>query len=159
MRSGLRMAAMTVLRLVLGGVLLWAGLSKVPEPGLFAQTVRAYEVLPLFAAHPFAVVVPWIEVVVSCCLLAGLWVRSSALLASGLLVSFGVAIVVNLVRGADISCGCFALDGTGGSLTGALVRDLALLAVAAPLLIARETLPLSVDRVLAQRRERGLGDS
>ena len=153
------MVAMVVFRLVLGGVLLWAGLSKVSEPGLFAQTVRAYEVLPLFAAHPFAVVVPWIEAVVSCCLLAGLWVRSSALLASGLLVSFGVAIVVNLVRGADISCGCFALDGTGGSLTGALVRDLALLAVAAPLLIARETLPLSVDRVLAQRRRLGLGDS
>jgi uncharacterized membrane protein YphA (DoxX/SURF4 family) len=159
MSSGLRMAAMTALRLVLGGVLLWAGLAKVSEPGLFAQTVRAYEVLPLFAAHPFAVVVPWIEVVVSGCLLAGLWVRSSALLASGLLVSFGVAIVVNLVRGADISCGCFALDGTGGSLTGALVRDLALLAVSVPLVITRETLPLSVDRVLAQRRRSGPDDS
>jgi uncharacterized membrane protein YphA (DoxX/SURF4 family) len=155
MSPGLRMTAMTLLRLALGGVLLWAGLSKVSEPGLFAQTVRAYEVLPLFAVHPFAVVVPWIEVVVSCCLLAGLWVRSSALVASGLLVSFGVAIVVNLIRGADISCGCFALDGTGGSLTGALARDLVLLAVAVLLAIAPGTLPLSVDRVLAQRHRAG----
>ena len=51
------------LRLVLGVTLIWAGLAKIPEPGLFAQTVRAYNVLPIALVNPFAVVMPWVEVI------------------------------------------------------------------------------------------------
>ena len=143
--------ALLVIRLIVGGTMLWAGLTKISEPLLFAQTVRAYEVLPLFLVNPFAIVVPWVEVVVGVCLVVGTWTRSGALVSLGLLAAFGVALGVNVARGADLSCGCFALDGTGGSLYGALVRDLLLL-VGAAVLVATPSVTLSLDRWIARRR-------
>lgn len=143
--------ALLAVRLVVGCTMLWAGLTKISEPLLFAQTVRAYEVLPLVLINPFAIAVPWIEVVVGAFLVVGCWTRSGALVSVGLLVAFGVALGVNVVRGADLSCGCFALDGSGGSLQGALVRDLLLLAGAA-ILAATPSVTLSLDRWIAGRR-------
>jgi uncharacterized membrane protein YphA (DoxX/SURF4 family) len=132
------------LRLGLGGTLLWAGLAKIPEPGLFAQTVRAYEVLPLALINPFAIVVPWIEVTTGLCLILGFWTRSSALAALFLLILFAVALGVNLYRGADLSCGCFALNGAGGSLHTALIRDILLIA-GAFLLVRVRNIPFSLE--------------
>ena len=138
-----------VLRVLIGGTMVWAGLAKIPEPGLFAQTVRAYDVLPLAAVNPFAVVVPWIELAVGGCLALGLWTRSSAVVALLLLLSFAVALGINIHRGADLSCGCFGLDGTQGSLYHTLIRDVLLMLAALLLILARAT-PLSVDRLLSQ---------
>ncbi len=145
--SGLRLA----IRLIVGCTMLWAGLTKISEPLLFAQTVRAYEVLPLALINPFAIAIPWIEVVLGVCLVVGCWTRSGALVSLGLLTAFGVALGINVIRGVDLSCGCFALDGTGGSLQGALVRDLLLLAGAA-ILVATLSVPLSLDSLIARRR-------
>jgi uncharacterized membrane protein YphA (DoxX/SURF4 family) len=136
-----------VLRLVVGGVLIWAGLAKVSEPALFAVTVRAYNLLPVAFINGFAVVVPWMEIAAGVCLLAGFWSRSAALAALALLSSFGVAIAINIYRGANLDCGCFGLDGTRGSLNAALVQDLLLIGCSLVLLFVRN-MPLSLDRRL-----------
>lgn len=136
-----------VLRLVLGGVLVWAGLAKVSEPALFALTVRAYNVLPHVFINSFAVVVPWMEIAVGACLLSGFWSRSGALAGLALLVSFGIAITINIYRGANLDCGCFGLDGTRGSLNEALVQDLLLIGCSLVLLFVRR-MPFSLDRWL-----------
>ena len=112
------------LRLVLGGIFLWAGWAKISEPALFAQTVRAYEVLPLMLIHPYAIILPWIEVVAGGLMVLGIWTRSSALVILILLISFGFALSINLYRGADFSCGCFGFDGAEGSLTEAFIKDM-----------------------------------
>jgi uncharacterized membrane protein YphA (DoxX/SURF4 family) len=130
MRAGLTPILPLLLRLLLGGALLYAGLVKIPELDLFARTVRTYEVLPLPLVNPFAVVVPWMEVTTGLCLLLGFWTRSSALSALFLLLCFGAALGVNLHRGANLSCGCFRLDGADGSLHEALGRDALLICVA-----------------------------
>lgn len=139
------------LRPLLGGVLFWAGLVKIPDLALFAQTVRAYDVLPLSLVNPFAVVVPWIEVTCGLCLFLGFWTRSSATVALLLLLSFGVALGVNLHRGADLSCGCFGLNGAAGSLYEALVRDVALIACALLFVLLRNT-PFSIEQVISLRQ-------
>ena len=139
-----------VLRVVLGGVLIWAGLAKVYEPALFALTVRAYNVLPHAFINGFAVVVPWMEVAAGMCLLAGFWSRSGALAALALLASFGIAIAINLYRGADLDCVCFGLDGALGSLDAALAQDLVLIGCSLALLYVR-SMPVSLDRWLEGR--------
>lgn len=145
-----------VLRLLLGGVMLWAGLAKVGEPALFAQTVRAYDILPVALIHPFAVVMPWMEIVAGAFLVLGLWVRGSALASLGLLVSFAVALVVNLARGADFDCGCFGLDGAGGGLTGALIKDVVMILFSVLLLRWPDSV-LSADRLLQRFGRRWTG--
>ncbi len=85
--------------------------------------------------------------------MAGLWTRSAGLVAFGLFGAFGVAIGVNLIRGADFSCGCFGVDGGGATLTEAAVRDALLLALAGFVLMREET-PLSLDRLTAKMGDR-----
>ena len=150
-------ALLVVLRLALGATLLWAGLTKIPEPGLFSQTVRAYEVLPLAWVNPFAVVVPWVEVLAGACLVLGFWTRSSAVISAFLLLAFGIALGINIHRGVDLSCGCFALDGTKGSLTEALFRDVVLIAFSLTLALVRRV-PLSLDALVVRLRSRPLAE-
>ncbi len=151
--SRITQALLLLLRLALGYTILWAGVSKVGEIALFALTVRGYDVLPLVLVHGFAVVVPWLEILFGVCLLTGFWTRSSALASLFLLSSFGIAIGVNLLREADITCGCFGLDGTEGSLTGALVRDTVMI-VATVILYFTSSRILSVDAFIGRDRGR-----
>jgi uncharacterized membrane protein YphA (DoxX/SURF4 family) len=144
--------ALLLARLAMGVTWIWAGSVKVREPILFAQTVRAYDLLPLALVHPYAIVVPWVELAAGAGLIAGFWTRSCALLSLLLLASFEAAVGVNLYRGAAFSCGCFSLDGTGGTLQDALARNILLLCASLTLLLARDA-PFSLDR----RRERASG--
>ena len=125
-----------VLRLLLGGVFLWAGWTKVIDPTGFVLIVGAYKVLPPTLVVPVAVTLPWLELITGICLVLGLWSRSSALIAVVLLAGFGVALGINIYRGADIFCGCFGIYDDRGSLKMALVQD-GLLMAAAWVVLAR----------------------
>ena len=134
----------TVLRVGLGGILIWSGWVKLMSLPSFALTVRAYEVLPVWLIHPFALWLPGAELLVGLLLLLGMWVRSSALTAAGMFVAFAIALGINVVRGSDMTCGCFGLDGTAASLPEALARSIVLLACSALLVVYPQTL-LSAD--------------
>ena len=160
MRGGINRlgsAALLCTRLALGGTMLWAGWEKIPEPIFFVQTVHAYDILPGVLATPFAVVVPWIEVVIGLALVLGLWTRESALVSAALLVSFGVAIGINIYRGAEIDCGCFGAEGGRDSLPMALLQDLLLLAAALALLIFRHSNSWPGPFLPAWRQQRRTG--
>lgn len=157
MRAALSSMLLLLTRLLLGSALLYAGLVKIPVSGLFAQTVRAYEILPLLLVHPFAIVVPWVEVTCGLCLVVGFWTRSSALCVLMLLLCFGVALGVNFYRGADMSCGCFALNGAGGSLQAALVRDVLMIVCALILVLAR-SVPCSLEQFTFRGGHSAVGD-
>jgi uncharacterized membrane protein YphA (DoxX/SURF4 family) len=95
------------LRLVLGGVLLLAGVSKLADRAAFRQAVADYEVLPGPVARPFATSVPWVETALGVLLLVGLGTGISAGIAVPLFLSFAFAIAVNMRRGREFDCHCF----------------------------------------------------
>jgi uncharacterized membrane protein YphA (DoxX/SURF4 family) len=75
-----------------------------------------------------------VEIAVGLALLAGVWVRTSALLASLLLAVYVAAIASVWARGLSIDCGCF---GNGGQVAAGqtaypaeIARDVGLLVVA-----------------------------
>jgi len=127
-----------LLRLVLGGVFLWAGATKIPDPALFAQTIRSYEALPLPVVHPAAIALPWVEALVGLLLIAGVWVRSSAWVALLLLFAFVAALSVGIYIKGNFDCGCFGPGGAGGSAVSALVKDAVLIGCAILLLRLRQ---------------------
>lgn len=94
-------------RILLGLVFLLYGLDKIPHPDDFARAIANYKLLPDVFINLLAVVLPWVEVACGLLLLSGQWVRSAALVSAFLLVVFVIAVSVTLVRGLDISCGCF----------------------------------------------------
>ena len=121
----------TVLRLVLGGVIVVAGAVKVTNPGQSALAVRAYQVLPYDLAGYVGYALPVIEIVVGLLLVLGLFTRPAAIAGSLLMLAFVTGIAAAWARGLSIDCGCFG----GGGVIGAeqtaypweLSRDVALL--------------------------------
>src|SRR5665647_3623321 len=81
--------AVAVLRVVLGGIFIYAGYVKLAEPWqLFAAGIADYEVVPMWAAKFLAHTLPWFEVLAGVLLIAGRWFRISTVSTSLLLLVF-----------------------------------------------------------------------
>lgn len=118
-------------RLILGCVFFYAGAIKVVDPQGFALSVYNYHIVPGWLVNPVAILLPWVEVVMGAALILGVLVPGASLVVSGLLLVFVCAQGLSLVRGLDISCGCFSTSREAGTITWLfLVRDGALLAMA-----------------------------
>lgn len=96
-----------LLRLIVGGVFIWAAVTKIADPLAFAQDVRNYRLVGQALSFLTAIVLPWVELIAGVCLIIGVFPRSSALLISGLLVFFIVLVAITMIRGIDVDCGCF----------------------------------------------------
>ena len=136
-RLALRPYQALAIRLVMGGVFVWAGTAKLVQIPSFVETVAAFDILPVDWAAPFALSVIWIELIAGGLLLLDIWPRSNALVVLGLLVVFSAVLGINMYRGNDVTCGCFGGDG-GSSLVWTLLRDLLLAGGAAVLLVRKE---------------------
>lgn len=126
------------IRLVLGGVFVWAGTAKLVQIPSFVETVAAFDILPADWAASFALSVIWIELIAGGLLLLDIWPRSNALVVLVLLVVFSAALGINMYRGNDVTCGCFGGDGEA-SLAWTLLRDVFLAGGAAALLTRKDT--------------------
>jgi putative oxidoreductase len=120
-----------ILRLVVGGVFIVAGVLKVLQPATFAADIGNYRVLPHEAINLLAITLPAIEIVAGVLLALGCWKRASALLITVLMAVFLVAIGQALARGLDVRCGCFGTVEARKVGLLALGQDTVLLAVAA----------------------------
>jgi uncharacterized membrane protein YphA (DoxX/SURF4 family) len=115
-------------RIVLGVVFMAASVMKILEPGLFAQVVQNYQILPPVAINPVAMVLPWLEFVCGAALVCGVAVRGASVLITGMLTVFIIVMWYNVSRGLDISCGCFSVrPDAKGEMMYSVWRDTALL--------------------------------
>jgi len=135
-------------RLVLGGVFIWSGTLKVLHPLEFAQNVAAYKLFPQWMCFLAGMALPWVELAAGLLLVLGLFRRAAALVAAGLLAGFIILVAVTMLRGLDLSCGCF------GSFSGKvgwalLVQDIVLLALAVSVFLSSDP-RLSLDRLRSQ---------
>jgi len=97
-------------RVVLGVLFIVASSDKVSDTAAFAVSIDSYKLLPHDASLVAATVLPWMELVSGVLLVLGVWHRGAGLLLFGLLAVFTVAVASALVRGLDITCGCFTQD-------------------------------------------------
>ena len=100
-----------ILRLLVGGVFIYAGAVKAWETQNFASDLRHYAIIPWSdLVLLLAVYVPWVEI------FAGLAVVSRRLYLGGLIAILGMMLIFTgaltsaWARGLDISCGCFGKD-------------------------------------------------
>ena len=119
-------------RLALGGIFLYAAVTKVPDMAGFAQDVANYRLLPAALVPWAAAAVVGIEIAVGFALVIGLFTRAAALVAGGMLVVFIAGLAQALLRGIDLKCGCFGGDDAATWAT--VVRDVAMLTPAVVLL-------------------------
>ncbi|MGY1748903.1 MauE/DoxX family redox-associated membrane protein [Modestobacter sp. SYSU DS0511] len=122
----------TVARLLLGVVLVVAGVLKLPDPAAAERAVRGYRVLPEALVSPVVFGLPVLEIAAGLALLAGVLVRTAAIAAAVLMAVFIAAIAAAWARGLQIDCGCFGGEVAAGQTAypGEIARDTGLLLVA-----------------------------
>lgn len=100
----------TVLRCLIGALMLWAAVSKLANLTEFLGSIYAYQMpLPRAWLQTAAVVLPWLELLCGLLLLANVWTETALVTVTLLLAFFVVATGQAWARGLDISCGCFNL--------------------------------------------------
>ena len=125
------------LRLILGGIFVYASLDKILHPDQFARIIFNYHLVPSSLINVSAVILPWVELGAGVMLIAGIWPRASGLVLTGLVVIFIVALSINWFRGVNLECGCFTVSADAKSAIGELIlRDVALLLVGLQTLVA-----------------------
>jgi putative oxidoreductase len=137
-------------RMLLGAIFIYAGLCKIFNPEQFAQAVMNYRIVPLVSVNLFAIVLPWLELVSGIFLLVGFLSRGSIAMITVLMALFLGAIGSVLLRGLDISCGCFSPDGVYKITIFYFIRDLLLFAFALQVLCYDRGI-LSVDTLRKRR--------
>jgi len=136
----MKRATALVIRLVLGGLFLAAGLSKVGAPLKTLATVYSYQiVLPDWVASTIAYALPWMEILLGLAMLAGLWLPVTTGWIATMLAVFIVLTAQAWWRGLPIDCGCVDLGMLHPALAalstpgGATLRNIVLLALCAAL--------------------------
>jgi len=124
------------IRILLGGLFLAAGLSKVGQPLQTLATVYSYQiVLPDWLAETVAHTLPWMEILLGIGLLAGLWLPVTVVWSAAVLLVFTVLTAQAWWRELPIDCGCIDLSALHPALAvlstpgGATLRNLVLLAL------------------------------
>lgn len=132
--------AALVARVVLAGVFLAAGATKVGDLAGSGRAVNAYRILPFDAAMAVGAALPFVELALGVLLLIGIATRIAAAVTGVLLVVYIAGIASVWARGLSIDCGCF---GTGGELARGqsptygleIARDIGLLILAGFLVV------------------------
>ena len=140
-----------VFRWALGGIFLYAGLIKTCDPHGFALAIYNYQILPGWMINPMAILMPGVEIMVGVSLLLGIRAQGGALVATGLLGVFALALGTSLIRGLDIACGCFSTSSSVDSITWLyLLRDLILMVMSVHVFFLDHEIA-SVDRLIQKK--------
>ncbi len=95
-------------RLALGGILVLAGIVKLPNIETLIWEIEQYQILPDFLAVAYGWSLPIIEITLGMLLVLGIYVRTSAVVSGLVVLSFTIAKLNALARGLDIDvCPCF----------------------------------------------------
>jgi uncharacterized membrane protein YphA (DoxX/SURF4 family) len=97
-------------RVFLGGLFIVASLDKIANPDTFAASIINYKIVGSVLAMIIATILPSLELLCGLCLILGIYPRASAILITLMLFSFTLLVLSALLRGLDISCGCFTQD-------------------------------------------------
>jgi uncharacterized membrane protein YphA (DoxX/SURF4 family) len=99
--------AVLVVRVLLGGLLLVAGALKIGHATELAADIAGFRLLPAAIVGPLAVAIPFIEVLLGTYLVAGLFTRVVAAVATLQFVCYAGAIASAVARHISANCGCF----------------------------------------------------
>ncbi len=127
-------------QIALGVIFVAAALPKIVDPPSFAHMIYNYKLIPWALINPMALVMPWIELLCGLALILGIWKGTSRTIIAALLLTFIVAISINLLRGNAIDCGCFDVSAAGktteerlADMRFVILRDIGMLLMVAQL--------------------------
>lgn len=130
--------ARVALRFLIAVLFLFAATTKLVDPSSFAQQIANYQLTPWPATAVLAVFLPAVELCVGICLLIGRWESGALIWLATLLTIFSGALLIAIIRGLSIDCGCFGRSVENTGTLWPLIRNLALLGVTGFLWVSRK---------------------
>jgi len=128
------------IQIALGIIFVVAALPKIVDPPSFAHMIYNYHLVPGALINFMALVMPWIELLCGLALILGIWQGTARSIIGALLITFVLAIAINLARGNAIDCGCFDVSAANktreerlADMRWVILRDLGLLLMVAQL--------------------------
>jgi len=128
-------------RWFLGATFIYASYSKILAPAVFAKIIYGYALFPSIFINLLAIVLPFVELVAGLALIVGFYPRSAVLIINAMLLAFIVSLSINIIRGHEFDCGCFAINaGSPSTFSGPLlIRDLFYLALGGYIFLYRNS--------------------
>jgi putative oxidoreductase len=130
----------TRVQIALGAIFIVAAWPKIVDPPSFAHMIYNYRIVPAPLINLSALIMPWVELLAGLALILGVWTRGARWLVGILLVTFIIAISINLARNNAIDCGCFDVSAVGKThaerirdMWIVILRDLGMLVLLAQL--------------------------
>jgi uncharacterized membrane protein YphA (DoxX/SURF4 family) len=119
-----------LIRLIVGGIFIYASIDKIVNPGQFARIVYNYHLLPSELVNVFALILPWVEFICGLAIILGIYYEGSVLIMNLMVLSFIIALGINYFRGVSLECGCFTVSSKAkGAILDLLIRDFGLIAL------------------------------
>lgn len=106
-------------RLILGFIFVYAAVEKISDPDGFAVSISNYRMLPIPLVNIFAIALPWLELITGILLIYGICTKENSFIIGSLMLVFTVMVLIAVLRGLDIECGCF---GTGDARKVGLIK-------------------------------------
>jgi uncharacterized membrane protein YphA (DoxX/SURF4 family) len=100
-------AAVLVVRVVLGALLIAAGGLKIGHAVDLAAAIAGFRLLPATVVAPLALALPYLELLLGGYLVAGLFTRPAAIVACVQFIVYAAAVASAVLRHIPASCGCF----------------------------------------------------
>jgi len=118
-------------RWVLGLTFIYSSYGKILSPADFAKIIYGYGLFPAELINLIAIILPFLQLVAGLALLFGAYPRSAVLIVNVLLLAFIILLSINLLRGHEFNCGCFALQNSSSNPSSetTLMRDFVYLAL------------------------------
>ena len=120
-----------LLRIALGILFVFAGVTKAYDPGAFAIEIQRYNLIPWIPGALASIYLPWLEILVGALLILKKLEQGALLLITCLLLVFTFALASATFRGLGIDCGCFGKTFMATGTIFPLVRNVLLLACTA----------------------------
>jgi len=142
-----------IFRIALGITFIYASFDKISHPAEFAKIIHNYRILPGYLINIFAIALPWIELISGLFLVVG-FLRGGALsIIISLLIVFMIAIGINIIRGVNLSCGCFTVSEMAKSNSwSTFIRDTWLFAMAL-FIYFFDSSALALDRFIKEKTD------
>ncbi len=140
-------AAVFVMRVVLGGLLVVTGALKAGHAPDLAAAIAGFRLLPAGAVGPLALALPFFELLLGGYLVVGLFTRTAAIVAAVQFVIYAGAIASAVIRHIPANCGCFGPHDTAVADWPHVAFDLAL-ALLSAFVAYRAPGILAIDRRL-----------
>jgi uncharacterized membrane protein YphA (DoxX/SURF4 family) len=127
-----------IVRVVVGGIFVYASIYKIYDPASFAKSIWYYHLLPGSTINLIALTLPWLELLCGMSLFLGYSYRGSVILVNIMTLLFIIALSSAILRDISIDCGCFRAASTANdSALNALWFDIGLIVLTLQLFFSR----------------------